>query len=297
MKKRVALFFLGLILLSGLVLAIPSLPHTFVGEAKYKNTAIVLTGQNISASIGGYDLGIIGKVGAGNQYEVSVDPQGRTGLITFYIGGSKVTETATYVWGGYTESFKLTIQELPLSSACGNGIRESGEQCDGTQMGVGTCENVLGIIGATGTLSCTSYCTFDYSNCSAPKCGDGICNNGETCSSCSQDCGACPPSGGGSSGGGGGGGGGGSSSSRSSSNGDSLKPLNTSSGSNSIATNTENLSVVSTEKLNEKETNSGLEIGSVIEFVTSGLGITTILLCLVLLTTGVIAFRKKKNHP
>lgn len=26
-----------------------------------------------------------------------------------------------------------------------------------------------------------------------PYCGDGICNNGETCSICSQDCGSCPP--------------------------------------------------------------------------------------------------------
>jgi len=42
-------------------------------------------------------------------------------------------------------------------------------------------------------------------------CGDEICNNGETCSSCVNDCGICsvsPPSGdSGSSGGGGGGGG------------------------------------------------------------------------------------------
>jgi hypothetical protein len=40
------------------------------------------------------------------------------------------------------------------------------------------------------------------------KCGDGSCNGGESCSSCSSDCGACPaaPSGGSSGGGGGGGG-------------------------------------------------------------------------------------------
>jgi hypothetical protein len=192
MKKGIVLLFLSLILLMGLVLAIPSLPHTFVGEAKYKNTATVLTGQNISASIGSYGLGIVGKVGAENKYEVSVDPQGRTGTINFYIGGVKATETATYIFGGYTNPFKLTIQELPVSTACGNGEREPGEQCDGTQMGIGTCENVLGILGATGSLSCTSYCTFDYSNCSAPECGDSICNNGETCSSCPGDCGACP---------------------------------------------------------------------------------------------------------
>ena len=46
-------------------------------------------------------------------------------------------------------------------------------------------------------------------DCSVPNCGDAICNNGETCSTCAGDCGACPvtSSGGGSSGGGGGGGG------------------------------------------------------------------------------------------
>ena len=38
-------------------------------------------------------------------------------------------------------------------------------------------------------------------------CGDGICNNGEDCSSCSGDCGSCPVTPSGSSGGGGGGGG------------------------------------------------------------------------------------------
>ncbi len=46
---------------------------------------------------------------------------------------------------------------------------------------------------------------------SGPNCGNNICEAGESCSSCSQDCGSCSSSsGGGSSGGGGGGGGGGS---------------------------------------------------------------------------------------
>ena len=41
-----------------------------------------------------------------------------------------------------------------------------------------------------------------------PFCGDNVCNGGETCSTCSGDCGTCPvnnPSSGGSSSGGGGG--------------------------------------------------------------------------------------------
>lgn len=50
------------------------------------------------------------------------------------------------------------------------------------------------------------YGSGNYIGISTPSlyCGDGICNNGETCSSCSADCGPCPVSpGGGSSGGGG----------------------------------------------------------------------------------------------
>jgi len=45
---------------------------------------------------------------------------------------------------------------------CGNGIINSGEQCDGTNLGGQTCTG-LGFVG--GTLSCTSGCQFDTSQC------------------------------------------------------------------------------------------------------------------------------------
>jgi len=51
-------------------------------------------------------------------------------------------------------------------------------------------KNVLGISGAIGTLSCSSDCTFDFSNCSVPSCGDGTCSATEDCSNCVADC-AC----------------------------------------------------------------------------------------------------------
>ena len=41
--------------------------------------------------------------------------------------------------------------------------------------------------------SCSS-CSSDCGSCPAPTpyCGDGICNNGETCATCPSDCGTCP---------------------------------------------------------------------------------------------------------
>jgi hypothetical protein len=58
------------------------------------------------------------------------------------------------------------------------------------------------------TESQEHYVTLDLSANGVLYCGDGSCNNGETCSSCSKDCGSCS-SGGDNNGGGGGGGGGG----------------------------------------------------------------------------------------
>jgi hypothetical protein len=73
---------------------------------------------------------------------------------------------------------------------CGNGAIDSGEDCDGANLGGETCTSVQGP-GWTGTLSCNS-CDFHTSGCIAPPfCGDSTCNGGETCSSCPGDCGSC----------------------------------------------------------------------------------------------------------
>jgi hypothetical protein len=57
----------------------------------------------------------------------------------------------------------------------------------------------------TPTVDITVSATISSSSTTpSPYCGDGSCNNGETCSSCSQDCGECGNNGGGGGGGGGG---------------------------------------------------------------------------------------------
>jgi len=63
------------------------------------------------------------------------------------------------------------------SAQCGNGVIEAGEVCDGTALGVHTCQSELP--GATGTLTCMADCTLDTSGCTV--CGNGVREAGEAC--------------------------------------------------------------------------------------------------------------------
>ena len=66
-----------------------------------------------------------------------------------------------------------TSTTIVVGPGCGNGVIDSGEQCDGQNFGNATCPG--GSPGAA-FLICTSSCTIDYSNC--PEiCGDCIDNN------------------------------------------------------------------------------------------------------------------------
>ena len=100
---------------------------------------------------------------------------------------------ATQLGAGYTGilscsscTFNTALCVAPvITPVCGNDILESGEQCDkGLQNGV-IC---LASYGKTCSY-CSSQC--QTVNVQGPYCGDNVCANGETCLSCSKDCGTC----------------------------------------------------------------------------------------------------------
>lgn len=70
-----------------------------------------------------------------------------------------------------------TIVEDP---ECGDGVQEGTEQCDGNDLGTGTCP-ALGF--ETGILTCDDNCLFDASHCEdiARDCGNGALDGNEAC--------------------------------------------------------------------------------------------------------------------
>jgi hypothetical protein len=64
---------------------------------------------------------------------------------------------------------------------CGNGVIDSGEQCDGNNFNGQTCQ---GQGFDAGTLGCSSYCNLVTTGCSVNpvnNCGNGVINSGEQC--------------------------------------------------------------------------------------------------------------------
>jgi len=81
---------------------------------------------------------------------------------------------------GTTAGCRL-VMEIPddPEAACGNAVRESGEACDGADLGGATCDS-LGFVG--GTLSCAANCTLNTEPClDSDPCGDGQVELEESC--------------------------------------------------------------------------------------------------------------------
>lgn len=78
----------------------------------------------------------------------------------------------------YPENPSNCATDCP-SGVCGNEFRDSGEECDGQDLGGAACQT-LGYPG--GTLACSpATCEYDVSQCINPNCGNTLLDDGEEC--------------------------------------------------------------------------------------------------------------------
>jgi len=285
MKKNLIILSTILIFLSVFILASncpPGIPKTYSGEVYFEGNLLAGT-YEIRASASGDTIGI-GEVQNG-EYEIDVSPcWGSSADISFYINGVGANEQGRYDgeedWGKL-ENLDLTLNDEPQeTSTCGNGLIDLGEECDDINLaGRTSCGE-----GFSGTISCSASCEIDYSNCTLGLyCGDGTCNNGETCSSCSTDCGSCSSGSSSSSSSGGGGG--------SSSYIITVPTNNTNSTSGTISLTSEEDSLNSEIDSNNKAGMTGAAIG--LNKGTIGAGIVIILVILIIGFT--ISYKRYKT--
>jgi hypothetical protein len=97
---------------------------------------------------------------------------------------STSTSSTTTTSSSTSTSSSTTSTSTTLPPVCGNGIREAGEECDGTDFGGLTCADfstggafVDGSAGG-GFLSCTTGCAIDTSTCVTEICGNCIDDDG-----------------------------------------------------------------------------------------------------------------------
>lgn len=79
---------------------------------------------------------------------------------------SLILLTSLVFWVSKVRAASQNIDATVKSNICGNGIKESGEECDRSDVGSSTCKN-LGFTG--GNLSCDDSCSFETDSCSKPS--------------------------------------------------------------------------------------------------------------------------------
>lgn len=74
------------------------------------------------------------------------------------------------------------------AAVCGDGVRTSGEECDGEDLNDASCASLMSTEFSAGVLSCSDTCEFDTSACEPTAvCGNGVLETGESCDSLQLD--------------------------------------------------------------------------------------------------------------
>lgn len=261
MKKGLSVLIISIFLISiTLVLALPY-PHALKGYVNISDGKSPV-GQMLKGEINGVTTGSC-IIESGGSYELTVTKEAPySGTIKFYIGNDTAHETASFT------VFEISILNLTFDTIsnytriCGNNFCDSGE--------CGTC-----------TIDCK------VANCL----GNGACDTqmGETCSTVSQDCGACPvttttTTTSNSPGGGGG--------PPRAGNTIATPPANT----NETTDGTTPLSLdqINQERENPGSTSKGVT-GAVIGFVGTPLGIVSVIFILLIIVLAIIVVIKKRR--
>lgn len=182
--KRLVLYLLIFIFAASLAYAMPGSWYGYVTLNGSTASDDAVVDAYISGSIAGTAL--VGAVQSNGYYLIHVE--GNVGdNVSFKIYGNNVTQAAQAWATDLQPILNLTATSTANTLACP------------TYSGYSLPTTYNANPGCTG-----EYCVHSYCRASTTYCGDGYCDTGETCSSCSGDCGSCSPGGGGGGGGGGG---------------------------------------------------------------------------------------------
>lgn len=182
----------------------PDSDSRWIGSAAMDGDGNIAVGYNVSSSTTFPGLAYAGRL-AGDP--AGTLPQGETTLVAgtasnpsnrygdyASLNVDPVDDCTMWFTGEYnaTSQWSTRIGSFVFAgcgSTCGDGVIEGSEVCDGANLGGATC----GSEGCTGggTLACLADCSgFDDSACfGCPVCdNDGVCESGEDCNSCPNDC-------------------------------------------------------------------------------------------------------------
>lgn len=122
---------------------------------------------------------------SGNAYNTSLQSNSPAIGSALVIQGASSLDYNNFNRGSTWDIGALQYGSVPGGSTstpvCGNGVIETGEQCDGSALNGQTCTS-QGFSGG-GALACTNACTFDTTNCKKTLCGNGTIDSGEQCDS------------------------------------------------------------------------------------------------------------------